>query len=67
METWVIFKNCQWDMCILFQSLPLVPHEIYVIHWLALEKFAKMFLVDDYVRVLPTGGSKITETSMLED
>jgi len=31
------------------------------------EKFAKMFLVDDYVRVLPTGGSKITETSMLEN
>ena len=31
------------------------------------EKFTKMFLVDDYVRVLPTGGSKITETSMLEN
>ena len=31
------------------------------------EKFAKMFVVDDYVRVLPTGGSKITETGMLEN
>jgi len=31
------------------------------------EKFTKMFVVDDYVRVLPTGGSKITETSMLEN
>ena len=31
------------------------------------KKFTKMFLVDDYVRVLPTGGSKITETSMLEN
>ena len=31
------------------------------------EKFTKMFLVDDYVRVLPTGGSKITETSMSEN
>ena len=30
------------------------------------EKFAKLFLVDDYVRVLPTGGSKITETGVLE-
>ena len=31
------------------------------------EKFAKLFLVDDYVRVLPTGGSKITETGVLEN
>ena len=31
------------------------------------EKFAKMFVVDDYVRVLPTGGSKITETGILEN
>ena len=31
------------------------------------EKFAKMFVVDDYVRVLPTGGSKITESGMLEN
>ena len=31
------------------------------------EKFAKMFLVDDYVRVLQTGGSKITETGVLEN
>ena len=31
------------------------------------EKFTKMFLVDDYVRVLPTGGSKITETGGLEN
>jgi hypothetical protein len=30
------------------------------------EKFTKMFIVDDYVRALPTGGSKITETSVLE-
>ena len=26
------------------------------------EKFKKLFLIDDYVRVLPTGSSKITET-----
>ena len=31
------------------------------------EKFAKLFLVDDYVRVLPTCGSKITETGVLEN
>tara|TARA_B100000470_G_scaffold221589_1_gene212395 strand:- start:1280 stop:3199 length:1920 start_codon:yes stop_codon:yes gene_type:complete len=30
------------------------------------EKFTKMFVVDDYVRALPTGGSKITETGVLE-
>jgi predicted ribosome quality control (RQC) complex YloA/Tae2 family protein len=31
------------------------------------EKFTKMFIIDDYVRVLPTGGSKIIETGMLEN
>ena len=29
--------------------------------------FTKMFIIDDYVRVLPTGGSKITETGGLEN
>ena len=31
------------------------------------EKFTKMFVIDDYVRVLPTGASKITEVSMKEN
>ena len=31
------------------------------------EKFTKMFVIDDYVRVLPTGASKITEVSVKEN
>ena len=31
------------------------------------EKFTKMFVIDDYVRVLPTGASKIVEVSMKDN
>ena len=31
------------------------------------EKFTKMFVIDDYVRVLPTGASKIVEASVKEN